>query len=175
MDFLPGFINITLDAAFVAEYLRAMNEQEKLGVEMPETAKKIIVDYGGANVAKPLHVGHLRSAVIGEAIRRIEVFAGHDVISDVHFGDWGTQMGMILGEIILHDGDLSKTTTYNIDEISNFYKQANARCKEDMNKGYFLFICIFFHFFRQCLVALSPPWLNLLLNILLFLMLLKME
>ena len=127
----PGFLNLTLSDDFIAKTMDIAAADERFGVEKTSEPRRIVMDFGGPNVAKALHVGHLRSAVIGEAIRRIEVFAGHDVISDVHFGDWGTQMGMILGEIILHDGDLSKTTTYNIDEISNFYKQANARCKED--------------------------------------------
>ncbi len=89
------------------------------------------MDFGGPNVAKALHVGHLRSAVIGESIRRIESFYGNEVISDVHFGDWGTPMGMILAEIINQDGDLSKTESYDIEAISAFYKKANIRCKED--------------------------------------------
>ena len=76
-----------------------MNEDDKLGVAVPEKAKKIIVDYGGANVAKPLHVGHLRSAVIGESIKRIGKYMGHNMIGDVHLGDWGLQMGLIITEL----------------------------------------------------------------------------
>lgn len=127
----PGFINITLNDEFIAKNMDEVAADERFGVARTTSPRKIVMDFGGPNVAKALHVGHLRSAVIGESLRRIEVFAGHDVVSDVHFGDWGTQMGMILGEIILQDGDLSKTETYNIDEISAIYKQANARCKED--------------------------------------------
>ncbi len=127
----PGFLNLTLSDDFIANSMDVAADDERFGVEKTSHPRRIVMDFGGPNVAKALHVGHLRSAVIGESIRRIEVFAGHDVISDVHFGDWGTQMGMILGEIILQDGNLAKTTSYNIDEISNFYKQANARCKED--------------------------------------------
>ena len=95
----PGFINITLDAAFVADYLKQMDVEEKLGVSTPEKRKTIVVDYGGANVAKPLHVGHLRSAVIGESVKRISKYVGHDVIGDVHLGDWGYQMGLIITEL----------------------------------------------------------------------------
>ena len=127
----PGFLNITLDDAFIAKTMNAAADDERFGVQKTTTPRKIVMDFGGPNVAKALHVGHLRSAVIGESLRRIEEFVGHDVVSDVHLGDWGTQMGMILAEIILQDGDLSKTETYNIDEISAFYKQANARCKEN--------------------------------------------
>ena len=80
-----------------------------------------------------MHVGHLRAAVIGESIQRIERFLGNEVISDVHLGDWGTPMGMIIAEIIKQDGNLDKALNYNIDEITEFYKAANLRCKEDEN------------------------------------------
>lgn len=129
----PGFINISLDNKFIARTIDAMAADSRLGCAKTAHPKKIVMDFGGPNVAKALHVGHLRSAVIGEAIRRIETFIGNEVISDVHFGDWGTQMGMIIAEIIHQDGDLSKTETYDIDAISAFYKQANIRCKEDEN------------------------------------------
>ena len=92
----PGFINITLDPEFVVNFLKDMAKEEKLGVSEPEKQKKIVIDYGGANVAKPLHVGHLRSAVIGESIKRIAKYVGHDVIGDVHLGDWGYQMGLVI-------------------------------------------------------------------------------
>jgi len=129
----PGFLNLTLSDDFIAQVMNETSKDERFGVAKTTNPRKIVMDFGGPNVAKALHVGHLRSAVIGESIRRIEVFAGHEVISDVHLGDWGTQMGMILSEIILQDGDLSKTQTYNIEEISSFYKKANIRCKEDEN------------------------------------------
>lgn len=95
----PGFINITLDAAFVAEYLKNMNAEEKLGVSEPNMVKTIVVDYGGANVAKALHVGHLRPAIIGESVKRIGRYVGHQVIGDVHLGDWGSQMGLVMMEL----------------------------------------------------------------------------
>ena len=91
----PGFINIRLDKKFVADYLNAMLEEEACGIEKLENPKTIIVDYGGANVAKPLHVGHLRSAIIGESIKRIGRYMGNKVIGDVHLGDWGYQMGLV--------------------------------------------------------------------------------
>ena len=127
----PGFLNISLANEFIAKNMEAMASDEMLGIEKIAEPKTVVLDYGGPNVAKAMHVGHLRSGTIGEAVSRIERFLGNNVISDVHFGDWGTPMGMILAEIINHDGDLSKATTYNVDEITEFYKAANIRCKED--------------------------------------------
>lgn len=127
----PGFINLSVSDSLISSVLCAMAQDSRLGCSRVANPHKIILDSGGPNVAKALHVGHLRSAVIGEAIRRIEKFVGNDIISDVHFGDYGTPMGMILGEIIRQDGDLSRTSTYNIEQISDFYKRANARCKEN--------------------------------------------
>lgn len=127
----PGFLNLKINDALIAKVLDGMAADERFGCEKVSEPRKIVLDSGGPNVAKALHVGHLRSAAIGEAIRRIEIFAGNEVIADVHFGDWGTPMGMILSEIILQDGDLSKTETYDINDISAFYKKANIRCKED--------------------------------------------
>lgn len=129
----PGFINISLKDEFIGRILDNIAQDDRLGCEKTASPKKIVMDFGGPNVAKSLHVGHLRSAVIGESIRRVEEFVGNEVISDVHFGDWGTPMGMILAEIINQDGDLSKTETYSIEDISAFYKKANIRCKEDEN------------------------------------------
>lgn len=129
----PGFINIRIKDSFLAKQIDALAEDSRLGVGTVENPHLIVMDFGGPNVAKALHVGHLRSAVIGESLRRLESFVGHKPVSDVHFGDWGTPMGMILGEIIHQDGDLSKTESYDIAAISQFYKQANTRCKEDVN------------------------------------------
>ena len=127
----PGFINLTLKDEFLGKIMDQTAEDKRFGIPEEENKHLVVIDSGGPNVAKALHVGHLRSAVIGESIRRIEKFVGNEVISDVHLGDWGTPMGMILSEIILQDGNLDKTQTYNIDEISAFYKRANLRCKED--------------------------------------------
>lgn len=127
----PGFINIKINNTLLGKIIDSTSNDEHLGCEKVETPKTIVLDFGGPNVAKALHVGHLRSAVIGESIRRIEEFVGNKTISDVHFGDWGTPMGMIIAEIIHKDGDLSKVETYDVDEISAIYKQANIRCKED--------------------------------------------
>ena len=96
---MPGFINLKLSEAFLAEYTGFMAQSDKLGLEAPEKPETVIVDYGGANVAKPLHVGHLRAAIIGESIKRMGRFLGHHMIGDVHLGDWGLQMGLIIEEL----------------------------------------------------------------------------
>ena len=95
----PGFINLKLNDEFLADYLRKMQEDGNLSVEKTAEPKKMIIDYGGANVAKPLHVGHLRSAIIGESIKRMGCFLGHDMTGDVHLGDWGLQMGLVITEL----------------------------------------------------------------------------
>ena len=95
----PGFININISAGYLADFVNSMSEKEKFGYEPEVTNKTVIVDYGGANAAKPLHVGHLRSAVIGESVKRIQKYAGNNVIGDVHLGDWGLQMGLIIEEL----------------------------------------------------------------------------
>ncbi len=102
----PGFLNLKVKESFVTDYLTKMCHEPKFGLEMPENPSRIIVDYGGPNVAKPLHVGHLRSAVIGESIKRIARYAGHDVIGDIHLGDWGLQMGLIITELKERQPDL---------------------------------------------------------------------
>ena len=101
----PGFINLKADGEMLASYLREMASDEKLGVE-PDEQTTVMIDFGGANIAKPLHVGHLRSAVIGESIKRILRMKGHKVIGDVHLGDWGLQMGLIIASLSESDGDL---------------------------------------------------------------------
>lgn len=127
----PGFINIKLADSFVADTMDKMAQDERLGCGKVDNPRRVILDYGGPNVAKEMHVGHLRSGVIGEAIQRIERFVGNTVTSDVHLGDWGTPMGMILAEIIYQDGNLAKVNEYDIEQITQFYKKANLHCKED--------------------------------------------
>ncbi len=127
----PGFLNLTLSDKYIADNMQKVAEDNNLGIAKVDDPHVVVLDYGGPNVAKAMHVGHLRAGVIGEAVQRIEKLVGNTVISDVHLGDWGTPMGMILAEIINQDGDLSKVTSYNIDEITEFYKKANIRCKED--------------------------------------------
>ena len=139
---MPGFINLTLDPAFAAGYLREMAADPELSVEKTTQPKTIMIDYGGPNVAKPLHVGHLRSAIIGESIKRMGRRLGHKVIGDVHLGDWGLQMGLIIAELQDRQGDLpyfdeTKTEGYpeeapfTIGELEEIYPSASARSKED--------------------------------------------
>lgn len=127
----PGFLNLTLSDEMIAKTMDNMEKSPRFGCAETAEPKTIVLDYGGPNVAKEMHVGHLRSGVIGESVRRIEEFVGNKPISDVHFGDWGTPIGMILSEVIIRDGNLDKMESYNIAEITAFYKQANIRCKED--------------------------------------------
>lgn len=138
----PGFINITLDAAFVAEYLKNMNAEDKLGVSEPDKVKTIVVDYGGANVAKALHVGHLRPAIIGESVKRIGRYVGHQVIGDVHLGDWGSQMGLVMMELKRRqpelpyfdeafEGEYPKESPFTIEELGEIYPTASAYAKEN--------------------------------------------
>ena len=138
----PGFLNMDLNKAFLAQYLCDMAADEKFGLDMPKEPKKILIDYGGPNVAKPLHVGHLRSAVIGESIKRIARFAGHTVIGDIHLGDWGLQMGLIITELqerkpqlVYFDesytGEYPKEAPFTISELEEIYPTASAKSKED--------------------------------------------
>ena len=139
----PGFLNLKIKESFLAGYMNAMEKSEKFGLNMPEHPKKMIIDYGGPNVAKPLHVGHLRSAIIGESIKRICRYAGHDIIGDIHLGDWGLQMGLIITELKLRQPDLvyfdeSYTGEYpaeapfTISELEEIYPTASAKSKEDV-------------------------------------------
>ena len=102
----PGFINIKLAPSFLSDYLNGMSDSERLGCDRTEKPETIVIDYGGPNVAKPLHVGHLRSAIIGESVKRISKFMGHHVIGDVHLGDWGLQLGLIITELRERKPDL---------------------------------------------------------------------
>ena len=95
----PGFINLKVNPVFVAGFLNEMAQAENLGVEREKEPQTIMIDYGGPNVAKPLHVGHLRSAIIGESVKRIIRYKGNKVIGDIHLGDWGYQMGLIITEL----------------------------------------------------------------------------
>ena len=139
---MPGFINIRLNGEYLASYMNGMQAEDKLGVEEVKTGETIIVDYGGANVAKPLHVGHLRSAIIGESIKRIGRFVGHKVIGDVHLGDWGLQMGLIITELkhrktelVYFDdsftGEYPAEAPFTISELEEIYPCASGKSKED--------------------------------------------
>ena len=138
----PGFLNLKVRESFVTDYLTRMRENAKFGLDMPENPSRIIVDYGGPNVAKPLHVGHLRSAIIGESIKRIARYAGHEVIGDIHLGDWGLQMGLIITELkerqpdmIYFDddylGDYPEEAPFTISELEEIYPTASSKSKED--------------------------------------------
>ena len=96
---MPGFINLKLSDRFLREYLEGMRTATDFGVEKVGAGKLAVVDYGGANVAKPLHIGHLRPAIIGEALKRLHSFMGYETIGDIHLGDWGLQMGLIIAEL----------------------------------------------------------------------------
>ncbi len=127
----PGFINMTISDKFIAQTMDKISNDTRFGIDKTANPHTVVLDFGGPNVAKAMHVGHLRSGVIGESLQRIERFVGNKVISDVHLGDWGTPMGMILAEIINQDGNLAQTESYDINQITEFYKKANIRCKED--------------------------------------------
>ncbi len=103
---MPGFINLKLSDSFLRNYLQEMRDAEDFGVAKPGAGKTIVVDYGGANVAKPLHIGHLRPAIIGESLKRLHKFMGYNTIGDVHLGDWGLQMGLIIAELQERQPDL---------------------------------------------------------------------
>ena len=138
----PGFINLQVKEEFLADYLKKMAADEKYSVKTAEKPKTIIIDYGGPNVAKPLHVGHLRSAIIGESIKRIGRFVGHKVIGDVHLGDWGLQMGLIITELKhrkpelvyfddTYEGEYPKEAPFTISELEEIYPCASGKSKED--------------------------------------------
>ncbi len=138
----PGFLNMKVKEEFLTEYLRRMSGAEKFGLEEPGRGRKIMIDYGGPNVAKPLHVGHLRSAIIGESLKRICRYAGAEVIGDIHLGDWGLQMGLIIYEISLRQPDLPyfddnytgeypQEAPFTISELEEIYPTASGKSKED--------------------------------------------
>lgn len=138
----PGFINLDLSGDFLAKCMNTMNQDERCGVEEVEKPLSIVVDYGGPNVAKPLHVGHLRSAVIGESIKRTARFMGHKVVGDVHLGDWGLQIGQIICEVKKRQPDLpyfdaNITTGYpaeapfTISDLEEIYPCASKKSKEN--------------------------------------------
>lgn len=139
----PGFLNLKIDEAYLADYVAKMQEDDgRFGCEKTEAPKTIMIDYGGPNVAKPLHVGHLRSAIIGESVKRIGKFMGHNVIGDVHLGDWGFQMGLIITELKLrrpelvyfddaYTGEYPEEAPFTISELEEIYPTASKKSKED--------------------------------------------
>ena len=137
----PGFINLKVSGAYMAQYLEEMRNSEKMGVEEAKDPQTMILDYGGPNVAKPLHVGHLRSAIIGESIKRMGRYLGHKVIGDVHLGDWGLQMGLIITELHKrkpelvyfqedYEGEYPTEAPFTISELEEIYPTASGYAKE---------------------------------------------
>ena len=135
---MPGFINLKLSGAFLQGYLEEMRTAEDLGVEKIGAGKTIVVDYGGANVAKPLHIGHLRPAIIGEALKRLYSFLGYNAIGDVHLGDWGLQMGLIIAELREREpelpyfdeaftGEYPKEAPFTVTDLEEIYPTASDK------------------------------------------------
>ena len=140
----PGFINITPAEALYTERANILLNDPKTGLKA-EIKKTIVIDYGGANVAKPMHVGHLRSAVIGEAIKRILKAQDHTVIGDVHMGDWGLQMGHLVSELATeqpdlvyfdeeYEGDYPSNSPVTMDDLARLYPQASNKAKGDPHR-----------------------------------------
>jgi len=139
---MPGFINLKLSGKFLQEYLETMRTAQDFGVEKTGTGKTIVVDYGGPNVAKPLHIGHLRSAIIGEALKRLHRYLGYNAIGDIHLGDWGLQMGLIITELKERHpelpyfdpdfkGEYPSDPPFTLAELEEIYPAASAKKKED--------------------------------------------
>ena len=139
---MPGFINLKLSDAFLQNYLEAMRTAPDFGIVKSGQGKTVVVDYGGPNVAKPLHIGHLRSAIIGESIKRLYRFFGYNAIGDIHLGDWGLQMGLIISELQERQPDLCyfdpdytgeypAEPPFTISQLEEIYPAASAKKKED--------------------------------------------
>ena len=135
---MPGFLNLKLSGAFLADYLEKMRTAEDFGVQKIGQGKTIVVDYGGANVAKPLHIGHLRPAIIGEALKRLYKFLGYNAIGDVHLGDWGLQMGLIIAELQEREpelpyfdegftGEYPEKAPFTVTDLEEIYPTAPAK------------------------------------------------
>ncbi len=139
---MPGFLNLDLSPACLSAYLEQMRSAEKFGLPTEAEPRTVVIDYGGPNVAKPLHIGHLRSAIIGESVKRIEKYFGNQVIGDIHLGDWGLQMGLIIAELqerqpelpyfdAHFEGDYPETAPFTISELEEIYPTASAKSKQD--------------------------------------------
>ncbi len=139
---MPGFINLNLSEDFLRSYLEQMRTDADFGVEKTGCGKTVVIDYGGPNVAKPLHIGHLRSAIIGESLKRLYNFFGYRTIGDIHLGDWGLQMGLIIAELQErqpelpyfdenHTGEYPAEAPFTISELEEIYPAASAKKKED--------------------------------------------
>ncbi len=139
---MPGFININLKEEYLAKYLNRMKSEERYGVEKDPQPRTVVIDYGGPNIAKPLHVGHMRSAIIGESLKKLLRYVGHTVIGDAHLGDWGTQMGLIIAEVKRHQpqlvyfddsytGEYPAEAPFNISELEEIYPAASEYSKSN--------------------------------------------
>lgn len=139
---MPGFLNLKLNNDFLVKYVDAVSKDSKFGLDTVSEEKTVIVDYGGPNVAKPLHVGHLRSAVIGEAVKRICKYMGYKAIGDIHLGDWGLQMGLVINEVKNrqpelvyfddnYDGEYPSEAPFTVTDLEEIYPYASGKSKED--------------------------------------------
>ena len=135
---MPGFINLKLSDGFLQTYLEGMRTAEDFGVQKVGAGKTAVVDYGGANVAKPLHIGHLRPAIIGEALKRLHKFMGYNTIGDIHMGDWGLQMGLIIAELQERQpelpyfdpdftGEYPTVSPFTLSELEELYPTASSK------------------------------------------------
>ncbi len=138
----PGFINLTVSDKLLTKFINDMEKSENLGCEKTDAPETIIIDYGGANVAKPLHVGHLRPAIIGESIKRVAAYLGHNAIGDAHLGDWGLQIGLVITELRhrqpelayfddSYEGEYPKEPPFSISDLGEIYPSASKKSKED--------------------------------------------
>ena len=180
---MPGFININLSSKFLADYLNDMSKADKFGCE--GKTETVVIDYGGANVAKPLHIGHLRSAIIGESFKRMSKYIGNNVISDVHLGDWGLQMGLIITELECrrpelvyfdesYEGPYPMEAPFTLSELEEIYPCASAKSKEDqefkekahqatlkLQSGYAPYTAIWKHIMAVSVADLKKNYANL--------------
>ena len=138
----PGFINITVDDGFLAGYTAALSDDERVGVPIVDDPLTVVVDYGGPNLSKSLHVGHLRAAIIGESLKRLFRFVGHRVFGDIHMGDWGMPVGQLIIELEDRDptlpyfdrdstGGYPDESPVTLDELSDMYPVITARAAAD--------------------------------------------
>ncbi|MCP4356123.1 MAG: arginine--tRNA ligase [Proteobacteria bacterium] len=140
----PGFININLTEEFIAKHISSLIDDKRQGFDKKDKPLKTIVDYCGANIAKSMHVGHLRATIIGESVKRIFKFVGDEVLGDIHMGDWGTQMGMMIMAVKEMDstlpyfdenftGEYPKESPVTIEDLERLYPDMSGRCKVDEN------------------------------------------
>jgi arginyl-tRNA synthetase len=138
----PGFINIVVTDESLADYSQAMEDDERCGIASPEPPRKVIVDYGGPNMSKSMHVGHLRASIIGESLKRLFRVAGHEVSGDIHMGDWGMPIGQLIIELLRRQPDLPyfdesfagpypDESPVTLDDLSEMYPIVVERCRQD--------------------------------------------